>query len=87
MVPDGVPKLPRAVIESLFNDLQKPLVHTESHLRILLKKIVNLISFKRVNFGRLYADSFSGVNTIVDHCRPAERKSGLNGSDTGRNFV
>ena len=87
MVPDGVPKLPRAVIESLFNDLQKPLVHTESHLRILLKKFVNLVSFKRVNFGWLYTDRFSGVNTVIDHCRPAERKPGLNGSDAGRNFV
>ena len=87
MVRDGVPKLPCAVIESLFNDLQKPLVNKESHLRILFKKFVNLVSFKRVNFGWLYADGFSGVNTVVDHCRPAERKSGLNGSDAGRNFV
>ena len=72
MVRDGVPKLPRAVIESLFNHLQKPLVNTESHLRILRKKVINLVSFKGVNFGRLYTDSFCGVNTVVDHRRPAE---------------
>ena len=72
MVLDGLPKLSRAVIESRFNELQKPLVHSESHLRILLKKFVNLFSFKRVNFGWLDTDSFSSVNTVVNHCRPAE---------------
>ena len=87
MVLNGLSKLSRAVIESFFNDLQKPLVHKESHLWILLKKVVNLVSFKRVNFRWLHADGIDGVKAVLDHCRPAERKPGFNGSNAGGNLV
>ncbi len=78
MILNCLSKLPRAMIESLLDDHQKSLVHAESHLRILYKKFLYLVSFKRVNFRWLHADGIDGINTVLDHCRPAKRKPGFN---------
>ena len=83
MILNCLPKLPRSMIESRFNDHQESLVHTQSHLRIIHKKLLYLVSFKRVNFGWLNADGIDGIKSVLDHCRPAERKPGFYGSNAG----
>ena len=81
MVHDDLAKLIGSIIQSLFYDHQKSLIKTESHLRILHNKSLYLVSFKRVNFRWLHADGIDGITSVLDHCRPAERKSGFDGSN------
>ena len=61
MMLNGLSKLPRAIIESLFYDHQEPFIHSKAHLRILFKKLLYLVSFKRVNFRWLHADGLDGI--------------------------
>ena len=87
MVHDGLAKLVRAIIQPLFYNHQKSLVKTESHLRILSKKFLYLGLFKRIYFGGLHTDRIGGIETVLDHCRPAERKPGFDGSNDRGNLV
>ena len=87
MILNGLSKLTGTIIEPLFNNHQESLVHAQSHLRIIRKKLLYFISFKRVNFRRLHADGINGINPVLNHGRPAKRKSGLDGANAGGHLV